>query len=601
MATFLAELRRRKIVQVTAVYAVVAWLLVQVVATVAGPLTLPTWTVPLVIVLLAIGLPVTLVISWAFDTTPSGLVRDRAEPGSRGDRGRTLEYTLIVLLAVAVSWLFYRDLGDTAPVSDATAGAGEDPAAPTVGASLPNSIAVLLCDNLSPDPDNAFFAGGLHEEFLNQLLKLGNLNVIPRASVLQYVGSTRSITEIAAELRVEAVLTCSVSYADDRVAIRARLLDGVSGFLLWGETYNRDFRDVFGIQADIAMNVANALHAEFSAAEQAEIEQRPTSEPAAYALYLQARQDVNLDREASHDLLDRAIEIDPAFGAAYGLKAWFYATALGNNTLGSGVSAEDRAALIARVREYAARARAIDPGDPDARMALGSINITTWRWSEYRAALEREDFDSLEAQRLWVFSWMRDHDEAIRHGRRLVEIHPNLAGYRLYYGIVLAYAGQREASDRMLRTALDAAPGLALAHHWLALNAIARRDDERGLEQLRIVEQLLGDDRLTVFLPELAYAYSMLGRDNDVERIVTELEGRGDEDVVGLGTWAMAHLAQGEEARALELLERAADKAQNHEVDLGLLQLMNLRMNALDDPRLEQPPFATVLDRIHGD
>ena len=139
---------------------------------------------------------------------------------------------------------------------------------------------------MSADPDDAYFAAGLHDEILNQLAKLKSLNVIARTSVMQYAGAERPITEIARELNVGTIMEGSVSYAEGRVAIRAQLIDADTGVHLWSESYNREFSDVFGIQADIAMNVANALEAEFSAEEQADLDRVPTESSEAYRLYL---------------------------------------------------------------------------------------------------------------------------------------------------------------------------------------------------------------------------------------------------------------------------------------------------------------------------
>lgn len=184
--------------------------------------------------------------------------------------GKSIEYLLIGLLIVAVGWLFYRDASRPEVASSAVTAPGIADGAGTLEAeasvapetsALPNSIAVLLCDNFSTDRENGFFAASLHQELLNQLGKLGNLKPIARTSVLQYAGAALPIPQIARELKVESVVECSVAYGDDRIVISAQLIDGDTGLRLWGDSYNRELEDVFGIQADIAMNVANALRA----------------------------------------------------------------------------------------------------------------------------------------------------------------------------------------------------------------------------------------------------------------------------------------------------------------------------------------------------
>jgi len=140
-----------------------------------------------------------------------------------------------------------------------------------------------------------------------------------------------------------------------------------------------------------------------------------------------------------------------------------------------------------------------------------------------------------------------------------------------------------------------------LARAWLAYNAIAVGNAADAVGDLQAVEQLLGDNRSTVFLPELAYAYARSGRAGDAQRIFDEIEALGRESDLGVGAWPPAYLAIGDEAEALRWLEKAVEKARNHEPDQGYINLMNLRMNFLAGPRLEEPRFADVLSRIRGD
>ena len=176
-----------------------------------------------------------------------------------------------------------------------------------------NSIAVLPFVNLSPDPDNAYFAAGIHEEILNQLSKIEDLSVIARTTMLRYADSEKSVPEIGAELKVNTVMEGSVRYAGNRVRITTQLIDAVSGAHLWSEAYEEDLEDIFGIQLAIATRIAGTLEAEFSPAEQARVANRTTDSPEAYAHYLEARTlFVNFrPTEPVHEALDAAIAIDP--------------------------------------------------------------------------------------------------------------------------------------------------------------------------------------------------------------------------------------------------------------------------------------------------
>jgi pentatricopeptide repeat protein len=272
-----------------------------------------------------------------------------------------------------------------------------------------------------------------------------------------------------------------------------------------------------------------------------------------------------------------------------------------NTTLGNAVAPEGRAELDRRVREYVAQAVAIDPADPQARAALRSSNVITWRWVDYRRALEPNDETELTNVGVWIFSWMGEHAEAVRIAERVAEINPNDTGSHLTLGVAYAYAGDHQASIRSLNRALELSPANPLARIWLAFNAIVLGKTADAVAGLDLIERLLGDNRSIVFLPELAYAYSRLGRADDARRVFDEIQALGREADLGVGTWPPAYLAIGDEEEALRWLDVAAEKARNHEPDQGQINLMNLRMNFLADPRLEEPRFAEVLSRIRGD
>ena len=236
---------------------------------------------------------------------------------------------------------------------------------------LANSVAVLPFANLSPNADDAYFAQGIHEEVLNQLAKLDALSVIARTSVLRYADGKTSLPDIARELNVQTVMEGSVRYAGDNVRITAQLIDPKTGTQLWSDAYQRKFDDIFAIQADIAMNIANALRAEFSIEEQREIERPLTTSPEAYALYLQTRTGRRRPRRRLK-LLERAIALDPSFAAAYGRKALIYSPCW--RTLASETPFAPRIAPTSSdccARARSGRWRSI-PSELQGRAALGA-------------------------------------------------------------------------------------------------------------------------------------------------------------------------------------------------------------------------------------
>lgn len=190
----LGELKRRKMFQVAAVYLVVAWIIMQVIDVINEPLSLPDWFDTVVIVLLGIGFPIAMIISWAFNLTRGGVVRETGDDASPSG-GRKIEYVLIGLLAIAVDWLVYRDISPPTEVAP--------PVAAIVEADmLPNSIAVLPFRNLSPDPDNSYYATGIYEAVSIELAKIGNFDVKSGTAMDRFAEENTTIREIAADLNV---------------------------------------------------------------------------------------------------------------------------------------------------------------------------------------------------------------------------------------------------------------------------------------------------------------------------------------------------------------------------------------------------------------
>ena len=304
--SFVSELKRRKVFQVAAVYLVVAWLIMQVVDVVNEPLRLPEWFDTVAIMIVAIGFPIALILSWAFDLTPEGVVKDS---GTVQSSGRRIEYVLIGLLVIAVGWIGFRELS---------------PPAPSTNDVLPNSVAVLPFENLSPNPDDAYFVAGVHEQILNELAKIRDLNVIARTTMMRYADAPPPIPEIASELNVETVMEGSVRYAGNQVRVTAQLIDGDSGTHLWTEDYDGDLADIFGIQSDIATRIAMALEAELLPSERESLEKQPTDSLDAYALFLRARNEPaggsfggSAGVVTAVTLLDAALALDPEFALAY--------------------------------------------------------------------------------------------------------------------------------------------------------------------------------------------------------------------------------------------------------------------------------------------
>ena len=392
----------------------------------------------------------------------------------------------------------------------------------------------------------------------------------------------------------------SIRYAGDRIRVTTQLIDGRTGTDLWSETYDRKFDDIFAIESDIAMSVANAVGAQFSDEEQARVERASTTSPAAYALYLRARSLLGTGNVETreHALLDQALELDPKFASALGSMAYLYAGQLINS---AGTSASDQAALEPLIKEYAARALALDPQNPPAFQALSNLAAYSWRWAEARTDALR----ALESRQVlipanWFLSWSGSHEESVRIARRAAALSPLDWTGLWNLGMVLNYAGRYDEAAASLRKGIEMAPAQPLLHSWLIYTEVARGDIDAARSEAQLTERLL-PEREVIYLLDLAYCYGRMGDRKNAQRLYDEIKAMAARQEIGVGGWAIASMAVGDYDEGLRWLNMGAEKAQRHEIDAGMFSLMNLKLNFTADPILEQPKFVDVRNRLRGD
>jgi TolB-like protein len=270
LRNFFGELKRRNVYKVAIVYAVIAWLLIQ-----AGSILFPTfeapgWVMKAFVAIIAAGFPIALVLAWAFELTPEGIKRtedvDVSESITRKS-GRKLDFFIIaVLLLVIAALLFHRLRPNVSP---------------TISSSPEKSIAVLPFENLSRDPDNAYFADGIQEEILTCLAKIADLKVISRTSTQRYQSKPGNLAEIAKQLGVANILEGSVQKAGDQVRVNVQLVNAQTDSHLWAETYDRKLTDIFGVESEIAKGIAESLQAKLTGREEQALAVKPTNNPEA--------------------------------------------------------------------------------------------------------------------------------------------------------------------------------------------------------------------------------------------------------------------------------------------------------------------------------
>jgi len=460
---FFAELKRRNVYRVAIAYAIVAWLLMQIATQVFPFLEIPTWMVRAVIVLLILGFPIALILAWAFELTPEGI--KRTEDVDVGESithktGRKLDFLVIAVLLLVIGILLFQRL--------------HPKVSPAASSTPEKSIAVLPFQNLSKDEANAFFADGVQDEILTDLAKIADLKVISRTSVMRYRSSSdRDLRQIAQQLGVAHVLEGSVQRSANRVRVSAQLIDARNDTHVWAERYDRDLADVFTIQSEIAEKIADQLQAKLSPKERSAINERPTSDLAAYDLYLQAKEliyGVNPlpEREMLFkmvQLLDQALARDPAFLLAHCLLARAHdqiyfenydhtetRLALGEASVKAAVRLQPDSGetLLAqaihfywgylnfdRAREELAKAQHALPNNAEIFKFLGLIDRRQGRWDEairhleHAVDLDPRNVDVIGELEATYFNLYR-YKETIAVANRALALEPRDAMLRTY-------------------------------------------------------------------------------------------------------------------------------------------------------------------------
>src|SRR5881275_1612934 len=274
----------------------------------------------IVILILVIGFPIALAFSWAFEITPEGIVRESevaADQSITHHTGRKLVALTIVLAVVATGLLIFQFLrARTWP--ERQSNGSTSPSAATISNK---SIAVLPFDNLSGDPQNAYFSEGVQDEILTRLAKIAELKVISRTSTQRFKSAPNDLRQIAQQLGVANILEGSVQKANDQVRVNVQLINALTDAHLWADTYDRKLTDIFAVETEIAKTVADMLQAKLTGSEQHVIAAQPTANTEAHQLYLRGRYlwnrrtGENLKKALAY--FEQAAEKDPHYALAY--------------------------------------------------------------------------------------------------------------------------------------------------------------------------------------------------------------------------------------------------------------------------------------------
>jgi len=552
-----AELRRRKVFKVGGAYLVVAWLLIQVAATVAPQLQLPDWAPRMITLVLLLGFPVALVLAWALDSTPEGIKVDGA-PG--GDKRI---YAIAAILAGLVLVWYFRGPANEGTPGPSTAATPADKApapAPTTpdvaGPTSPaqQSIAVLAFTDLSPDKDQEYFSDGISEEILNALVKVQGLKVAGRTSSFYFKGKNEDLRRIGETLGVAHILEGSVRKQGDKVRITAQLIQAKDGFHLWSETYDGSLADVFELQEQIARKITDELKLVLQGGQQQRLVPVATADPEAYAKFLQATAIFNRRERAKFPsaiaLLEEAIRLDPTFARAHARLAAFHI--LSPEYIGA-----DLDAAIAAARKHANRAIELMPtlAEPHTVLAYahGMRREFIAERESYDRALALEPDDVLS--NFWNGLWYVRVGYEVEGARRLdhlLEIDPMLPNGLNWRGWLYEFKGDRVNARRVVERALDL--GIATAHLTMAFIEHGDGNVDKAIAEMELGFVAFGAG-LPAETPKIVAA-GTFGDDAARRRAVEHVEAvLASRTGVVPGPLPYAMLVLGEPARALEVIQ----------------------------------------------
>jgi TolB-like protein/Tfp pilus assembly protein PilF len=577
-SSFFAELKRRNVYKVAVAYAVVSWLLIQIATQVFPFLEIPNWIVRLVIALVAIGFPIALVFAWAFEATSEGIKRTEVAdtmPAATRQKKHAWIYIVVVGVAISVALFFL----------------GRYTAGSKTAVTVPNelsakSIAVLPFDNLSRDPDNAFFAEGVQDEILTRLAKVADLKVIARTSTQKFKSAPENLSDIAKQLGVLNILEGSVQKANDQVRVNVQLINGLTNTHLWAEIYDRKLTDIFAVESDIAKTIADALQAKLTGSEKQMMAAQPTTDMTAYELYHKGR---SLWEKRSGDNIPKAITFyeqaiarDPNYALAYAGLADAYVL------LPSYTAASQRDAYP-KAKAAALKALQLDPNLAEAHTAVAKIynfvdidNQASIR--EFERAIELKPNDATAHH--WLGSGpllnLGRFEEAIAHGKRAVELDPLSQIMNTDYGTIFYYAKRYDEAIALLHKALEFDPTFAYGNQVLAIAYQAKGDLPNAIAQFEKAKQFSDDP---IIAAQLAAAKALAGDKDAARKTLAELDNIARQRDVAAYARALLYLSLDDKQEALHWLEQGFEDGDGG--NLGAINVDPLLYQLHGDPRFE--------------
>jgi adenylate cyclase len=551
---FFAEMKRRNVYKVAVAYAVVAWLTIQAASIFLPAFNAPQWVMQVAILILVVGFPIALAFSWAFEITPEGIkLESEIEPSKSIARGTGRKIVAVTIaLAVVASGLFvYRIVNPRSTIA---------PRQSEAAAVAPNkSIAVLPFDNLSRDPDNAYFVEGIQDEILTRLAKIADLKVIARSSTQRFQNKG-DLPQIAQQLGVAHLLEGSVQKVNDQVRINVQLIKAANEAHLWAEVYDRKLTDIFAVESEIAKTIADTLQAKLTGSERRVIAARPTENLEAHELYLKGRHFWNRRTEAdlkkALEYFQQAIEKDRSYALAYAGLADCYGV-MPNYSNDAPKPFIDQAIPAAR------RAIELDDSLAEAHTALGNaigadLQLAACE-TEFKRAFELNP--NYASARQWygeVLQSLGRFDEAIAELRHAHDLDPLSLIINTILASALYSGGRHEEASQQIQRTLDLDPNFSVAY-WVRgqINEDVGKIDDAIRDYETNAKLGAPSDQVQAVI---ACLYARSGKRAEAENILNQLRNESQRRFVSSYAVAEIEAVLGNKEEALRRLEKAYDE-----------------------------------------
>ena len=576
---FFSELKRRNVYKVAVAYIVAGWALSQGIAQVFPVFDIPNWAIRLIVILIIIGLPIALVLAWSFEITPQGIKRtETADAMPEATRKKKHVWIYVVVIGAVLSiGLFF--LGRFTALNTASPARTSN-----------KSIAVLPFANLSRDPDNEYFAAGIQDEIISRIAQISDLKVVSCSSTQRYKGIARNLRQVASELGVTNVLEGSVQKSNDQVHVNVQLVNALTDTHLWANIYDRKLVDVFGVESEIAKNIAEALQARLTGSEKSSIAKTPTVNPEAYELYLKGRFFWNkrsgLDLRKAIEYFQQAIAKDPNYALAYAGLADAY---LLLPTYGNASTLES----IPPARAALKKALELDDSLAEAHASSGLLDQIELHLEQGNSELERAihlkpNYATAHHWLMLGYLTLGHFDPAIAEGKRALELDPLSLIINADFAWTYFCARRFDEAERQAGKALEIDPQFFLARYYLGevLQFKGRRAD--AISEYRKAFDLNGDP---YSLGMLGQAYAQNGQKNEAQKVLGQLSDLAKSRYVAPYAIALVYLGLGEKERAIDELERAYQKGETNYLFVVKVDPM------LDDVR-GNPRFDALVQKI---